>query len=237
MGICLALIIPVAFDFLRLQPSISRIDTAASIATLLIALSSLIISLQALRENRLLRQAGTDPVVLVHLDNRDDSRALTTIEISNVGAGAAREVSVVFLDDISEYVPDRIMPSVLKIGHPVRVIPQGSSVSFNFGLGHKLLEEPSIPPIKVTVSYRDIEDNQYQSMQLIDVQELKGQRADTPPIARIATSLEKLEKTASSIGGGVKPLRAVVQSASSHTREKREEAQRLQKLIEENKEQ
>jgi hypothetical protein len=197
-----------------------------SLLTLLVAFVSLLISFYALSEQRIMRQAGTDPVILVHLDNREDARILSTFEVRNVGAGAARNVSISLISDISEYVPDRIITDFGKLTHPIRTIPQNHSVSYNFGVGHKLLGEPEIPPIKIKVDYENIEGDSRSDLQVIDVKELKGQRADDSLSSRLTKAAEKAAKTLEKLGSGLQPMHVTTESYEDyHSRQDSERAE------------
>ena len=211
------------------------IELLPGLSTLLVALVSLLVSFHALSEQRLMRQAGTDPVVLVHLGNREDTRALSTLEVSNVGAGAALNVAFKFETDISSFVPKRILSDFSALKAPIRAIPQGSSVSYNFGVGHKLLAKPEIPPIRVKVFYENIDGKKVESIQIIDVQELSQQRADTPVAARAATSLEQMQKALKKLTQH-QELHVVTETQSEYDTRKARELKEMQEHLNKQKE-
>lgn len=203
-----------------------------SFVALGVAFLSLVLSRQSLLEQRKIRQAGTDPVILVHLGKREDSPILSTLEISNVGAGAALNVSVTFLTDISEFVPDRIITNFMEKRFPIRTIRQGHSISFNFGLGFKLLEEPTIPPIEVDVVYEDIEGTKYSSRQIIDVRELKGQRADTPTLPKIRSEIESMRRAIERHGAPSNPMNVIIVNREERLNDHGTDRERLKELFE-----
>lgn len=186
--------------------------------TLLVAITSLLVSFYALSEQRLMRQAGTDPVILIHLDNREDARILSTLEVRNVGAGAALNVRLSLLSEITEYLPDRIITDFSKVTHAFRTIPQGHSISYNFGVGHELLGEPEIPPIEFEVTYENIEGVVQSSRQFIDVRELKMQRADDGLNSRLAKATERTAKALEGMQG-MRPINAITQTKAEKTAE------------------
>lgn len=192
---------------------------AFDILPILIALTSLLIAYNALHEQRKVRQAGTDPVILIHLGSREDARILSTLEVRNVGAGAALNVKVTLVSDLSEFVPGRIITDFTRL-YPIATIPQDHSVSFNFGVGQNLLAEPLIPPVEFQVEYSDIEDNSYVSKQYVDVRELRGQRADETVETRTAKALERVSKSLEDCQSGHKPLNVITKSAREHHEEK-----------------
>lgn len=227
IGICISI-----FAYILLSKNAEvNVNTPAGqlseIVTLLVALTSVFIAFNALHEQRRSRQAGTDPVILLHLDKREDARIMSTLEVRNVGAGAALEVRVTPPANVSEYHPSRIITDLRNL-HPIKTIPQDHSVSFNFGLGYELLKEPTIPPLKFCVEYKDIEGNIYSSEQIIDVRELHQQRADDSILSRQAKATEKIAKAIVDSKTGVSPLNVRVQT-------KREHEQDLSDFIEANK--
>jgi hypothetical protein len=212
------------------------LDLLPSLIAVGIAFLSLFLAFQNLREQQRLRQAGTDPVILVHLGKREDAPILSTLEITNVGSGAAVNVDYQFSTDISAYVPDRIITDFMTGRYPIRAIPQGRSVSFNFGVGHELLGDDPVPPIEISVSYEDIEGTKYTSNQIIDVRELKGQRADTPPHAQLPRELEKLRRAFERMGTDPNPLRIVCEDHQSNSDRRRRELDNLKAQFEQKQE-
>lgn len=210
------------------------IEAIPALLTLLVALVSLLLSFHALTEQKLMRQAGTDPVVLVHLDNREDARIMSTLEITNVGAGAALNVRLELLTDISEFVGNRILTDFSSLTQTFRTIPQDHSISFNFGVGHKLLEEPLPPPIRFKVSYEDIEGSLTEVIQSVDVSELKQQRADEGLLSRQTKALEKTAKSLERMQG-IRPLNVITQSKDQWRAEQKEQARELKGLLKEKK--
>ncbi len=122
-----------------------------SILTLLVALAALFVSFQAVSEQRIMRQAGTDPVILAHLGKREDTPQMTMFCLTNVGAGVARSVQVRCANNAPDEQDNRVWLSPAKISHPIQAIRQNETVEFNFGVGHKLLSNPPLPPFDVIV--------------------------------------------------------------------------------------
>jgi len=166
------------------------------ISTLLIASSSLFIAYFAVREQKIMRQAGTDPVVLAHIAERDDTRQMTMFCLSNVGAGAALDVSFRVFPPDGGFDPKQVITPFDELSHPIKVILQGKAVSYNFGLGHVLTEQGNeVPPFLVQLSYKSVDGTEYTSEQTIDVRELRRQPAHDMPIMRVVKELEAIRKT------------------------------------------
>ena len=203
VGLTVALVI---WLFASLQsPNLDSIplhELVPTVGALVVALASLFVSYLVLSENRLLRQAGTDPVVLVHLGKRSDAPMLTTVDIRNVGAGAALEVQIEVLSGAPNVESRRVVTDLTKLTHPIRAIPQNHAVSYNFGAGHELLggsENDPLEPIRLRVTYRDIEGSLYSNEQVLDVRELRSQQAHTPNETKVAHSLESIAKSLATI--------------------------------------
>lgn len=197
---------------------------APTLGALFVALASLLVSYSVLTENRLMRQAGTDPVILVHLGKRDDAPMLTTIEVRNVGAGAAMEVVLEVLKGAPDFDSGRVLTDLTKLSHPIRVIPQNHSISYNFGLGHRLLGasegfEP-LEPIRLRVKYKDIEGAIYGNEQIVDVRELKSQQAHTPNSTKSANSLAEISKSLRQLSDGHKALSVITETKQESLAEK-----------------
>jgi hypothetical protein len=171
------------------------IENSLEISTILVALSSVFIAFVALREQRLIRQAGTDPVILAHISERDDTRQMTMFCLSNVGAGAALEVAIKVQPPANGFDKKRVITPFEELSYPIKVILQGKSVCYNFGVSHRLLDgSDTVPPFSVDISYKDVDGSQYKSRQSIDVRELRYQPAHDLPTMRIVKELEGIKK-------------------------------------------
>lgn len=216
VGLSISLIAFLAYQQLQLGVAQDTLfEALPSIGVLVVALGSLLISYLVLSENRLLRQAGTDPVVLVHLGKRRDAPMLITIDIRNVGAGAALEVAIEVLNGAPNKTHHRVLTDLTQLTHPIRVIPQNHLVSYNFGTGYQLLgggESEPLSPITLRVSYKDIEGSEYSNEQVLDVRELRSQHAHTPNDTKVAKSLEDIAKLLTRIVDASGHLNVVAQS-------------------------
>ncbi|MCU9838323.1 hypothetical protein OEZ49_11145 [Ruegeria sp. WL0004] len=200
IGVCLAIVFLLLNDVLN--SGLDRNEFIAitpALLTLSVALVSLVVSFYALSEQRLMRQAGTDPVVIAHLGQRKDQPMLINLEISNVGAGAAINVTIKAILPPEWPFLDRVLRDPRDLTHPIMTILQNRSVSFAFGVGHQLIGDNPIEPFKIQLSYEDVEGSSYFSEHIIDVKELTWQDANTPPITKISKELEKIQKALSKL--------------------------------------
>ncbi|WP_162617598.1 hypothetical protein [Yoonia maritima] len=219
-GLCVALLVWFLSSLSEERLSIQNVlQIAPAAGALFVALASLLISYLVLSENRLMRQAGTDPVILVHLGKRDDAPMLTTIEVRNVGAGAAMDVSVKVLNGAPAPESRRVVIDLEKLDHPIRAIPQSHSVSYNFGAGFNLLGadkyEP-LEPITLQITYENIEGTVYSSQQIIDVRELRFQQAHTPNETKVAKSLESISKDLGNLLSHQKSIAVITETKAEH---------------------
>ncbi|WP_146193076.1 hypothetical protein [Maritimibacter sp. 55A14] len=227
VGLVLCLASYLSIHFLEIEVTKNEfLNAAPAFLALAVALVSLLISYNALFEQRRIRQAGTDPVILVHLGKRSDAPMMITFEVSNVGAGAALNVTLSFDKNDDDFDESRVTTNLRNLTHPIRVIKQNQSVQYNFGVGHRLLGDEPIRPFHISVKYQDIEENWYSSTQIIDVRELHHQMAHSPPMAVIAKSLERLSKdlTRATEGG---QLRVLAKSTAQHEKEMEEMLSRI----------
>ncbi|TCO70959.1 hypothetical protein [Rhodovulum euryhalinum] len=185
------------------------ISVAPLIISLLVAGASTYFAAHALLEQRRAREAGTDPVLIVHLGQRSDARELITFNVTNVGAGAAINV-LLDVDEPEDEENDRSKRNYLrhlfKSHHPISVILQGKSLEFDFALGWFLMGQGSVgqidrelpahplPPFQARLSYEDLAGGKYWSEFTIDVRELRGLGASKSPQMRMVAALEAIAR-------------------------------------------
>lgn len=195
MGFLLALAL--AF-FFTLFDSFSNWAAANSIPPLVIASVSLLVAFFALREQTRMRQAGTDPVIIAHLDQNPDEPMILELNLSNVGAGAALNVLATVQKPLNAQDARLILrpfeTDVLNGKVPIKVILQGRSVSYAIGTGHQLLGDDPLEKFKVELIYEDIEGSQYESIHEIDVAEYVSRSANSPPLTKIWRELERIQQ-------------------------------------------
>jgi hypothetical protein len=174
-------------------------DLVPSIATAVVALVSVIVAGVALQEQRIMRQAGTDPVLVAHLSQEPDEPIIILLSVSNVGAGAAMNVFVTAqrppYAEASRFIGRPFDTPVLTGKQPITVILQNERVTYNLGTGPMLLSDGGIGPFSVDLNYQDIEGSEYSSTHTIDVTELTGRPVRSPPSKTLLRQLEKIEKT------------------------------------------
>lgn len=175
------------------------IDLLPAVTAFLVALVSLQISFRALIEQKRMRQAGVDPVLVAHLAKDPMYPLVLSLNISNVGAGAAINVSAQLDGDVpagrSQFL-DRIRSSEFFTNkRPLAVILQNESVPHWMGTGPELFgNEDPIAPFSITLTYEDIEGSSYSSTHEINILEFENSNANEPADTKISRELEKIRK-------------------------------------------
>ena len=200
----------VAYEFFWGAQDLSEyLSISPLIISLLVAMGSTYFAANALLEQRRMREAGTDPVLIAHLGQREDARELVTFKVSNVGAGAALNVQLDVErpdDDADDWGKRDFLQNIFKPRQPFAVILQGNSIEFSLALGwHLLGQDPtkpidqglplrSLPPFKARLSYEDLAGGRYDGEFTIDVSEMQSLGADKTPQMRMVAALEAIAK-------------------------------------------
>ena len=175
------------------------IEILPPMTAFLVALASLQISFRTLREQRRMRQAGVDPVLVVHLAKDEMYPLVLSLNISNVGAGAAINVRAQLEGDIpagrSGFM-DRIRASdFFNNRRPMAAILQNQTIPHWMGTGPELFgDQAPIPTFFVTLFYEDIEGSTYHSTHEINILEFENANANEPADTKIYRELEKIRK-------------------------------------------
>ena len=168
-------------------------DNIVVTASLAVAAGSFFVAARSMLEQKKLREAATDPVLVAHFGQREDARELVTFKVTNVGAGAAIDVHLNAEPPADSDVESRkLMTDIFKRHHPFKIIPQGESIEFNLALGWNLLGSEPLPPFKVDLQYQDLNGDEYESTFKLDVREMEKLGAEKSPHMRMVTALEKI---------------------------------------------
>lgn len=199
-GFCLCLIFFVSLGFSgRGYDILQSPEHLLSFGTLGVSFTSLLIALKTFNEQRILRQAGTDPVLIAHLGEREDEPQVVQLRVSNVGAGAAQDVKIIAQkpenSDGKLLYAKLFEEDVFKGRRRIAAILQGQSVKYSLGLGLQLFDDEPLDAFKVVLEYKDIEGVVYESTHVIDVRELSGLPADAPSRTKTWRELEKIRGT------------------------------------------
>lgn len=162
--------------------------------SLAVATLSAYIAYRALSEQKRSREAGTDPVLIAHLGQREDAKELVTFKVSNVGAGAAVNVKLEVSEPEGGIGGRTLVTNVFHRHHPFTVILQDSSIEFSFGFGWDLLGNEPLAPFVAELVYEDLSGEIYEGSFTIDVRQMEGLGAEKSPHMRMVKSLEDIAK-------------------------------------------
>ena len=238
-GLALGMIVGISFGiFLMIglegifgQNPLAQPTVIIGLIATLAALTSCFLALLALSEQRKSRQAGTDPVLIDHFSQREDARDMIMLSISNMGAGAALNVK---LEVIADFDPKdhEILTNVFERHEPFRTILQNNSISFNFGVGFRLLGDNPVPPFTVSLEYMDIDQTSYSGSFSLDIREMEKLGSEKSLHQRHAEATETIGKAVKAIADGTKKPLVIMQTKKQYQNEMDElrEAFRKQRM-------
>ena len=171
-----------------------NINSVAVVVSLLVAVLSLFVAYKAMYEQRMAREAGTDPILIAHLGQRADAREMVTFKVSNVGAGAAVNVRLNVTEPAGGLGDRKILVNIFKRHHPFTVIAQNTSIEFSLALGWDLMGNDPLGAFSAEMSYEDVTGHKYDGLFTIDVREMEGLGSEKSPQMRAVKSLEEIAK-------------------------------------------
>lgn len=185
------------------------IDWSAT-GTMIGGLSTLavaILTVLLIRENKLLRKAGSAPRVVAHFEFHPDGNGGLNLALSNVGTGAALDVSFSFEYDDEDFNNYNIIVDYAQKRPAITMIAQGDKVSFLFAVGFQLFKpkdknvSKQLKPFQVNVSWRAPGSSKLFSERYpLDVAAYAGLPGmmNKPPLLKIADELCALNKNLAS---------------------------------------
>ncbi len=138
------------------------------------------------------REAGTDPILIAHLGQREDARELVTFKVTNVGAGAAVNVRLNVNEPEGGIEGKNFLVNIFRRHHPFTVIAQNTSVEFSLALGWDLMGSNPLGMFTAELTYEDVTGHEYGGLFPIDVREMEGLGSEKSPQMRAVKSLEKI---------------------------------------------
>lgn len=182
-----------------------HVDWSAT-GTMIGGLSTLVVAaltLLLVRENKLLRKAGSSPRVVAHFEFHPDGNGGLNLALSNVGTGPALDVSFSFEYDYEDFNNYNIIVDYAQERPAITMIAQGGKVSFLFAVGFQLFKPKDksvsnqLKPFQVKVSWRASSSGKLFSERYpIDVAAYAGLPGmmNKPPLLKIADELCALNK-------------------------------------------
>ncbi len=195
--------VPVGDLHVVLQTGPQTVDWVIVAATVVIAVSalaSLWLNWRLTQDNRALRKAGTEPVVVAYLEIKRLSAAyLIYLALENVGQGPALDVEYFVDADPQDFAAHGVLKVPVRTQRKVAsLLPQGGRIERFMGGSTTLLgdsEEAGLQPFRVRVSYTNLRGVAAESKEYPqDISEVREVVEVVPSDERIAKALEKIEK-------------------------------------------
>ncbi|NJL72332.1 MAG: hypothetical protein HC888_12520, partial [Candidatus Competibacteraceae bacterium] len=142
------------------------------VITMTITLVALMISYMAVRENVILRRAGTDPDVIAFLLPYEGASTVIRFHLRNVGRGVARDVEYRLAGGAE--VGDDNIEIPRKSFRPIAVLPADQEFVAFFGMGPTLLKIEPPAEFSVTVDYKNIKGRRYSNTFNLNLGSFKG---------------------------------------------------------------
>lgn len=175
-----------------------KASLVSALATVVIAGLTLLLA----RENRKLRKAGEEPLVVAYLVPHPDGNGAINIVFANIGMSLAKDVTFKIACDEEDFQNHRVLMDTLRGHAPINVIPSGEKITALFGIGFELfgnLGDQQIAPLSafaVEISFSDIGGRQTTNTSEIDIMQFSGMRGlmNRPAIREIEDTLKRMDK-------------------------------------------
>lgn len=149
-------------------------DCVIVAATVVIAISAAVsaaVTWRLSQDNRALRKAETEPRVVAYLALDHQERRAVNFVLANVGRGPARHVEFTLQGEMDDFVEHDVSAPFtdLPTGKGAGMLPQGERIQSFFGMAPTLLQQPSLRPFTVSVTYEDLRGEEYVEEHKLDV--------------------------------------------------------------------
>lgn len=196
----------------QLAARLEKITTVLSaFATVAIAVLTLLVW----KENRLLRKAGSNPMVVAHFDIHPDGTGGVNISLSNIGTGPALDVSFEIQANQENFNQYSIQLDVARKRAPMTLIAQGEKVSFLFGVSFNLFRPKNtdqlesvgskpLDPFTVIVTWRAVGSKAWSKENyVLDISQYAGLPGmmNKPASLKVVEELQGIKKQLSKITG------------------------------------
>ena len=140
--------------------AITGISTAiiagSALVTLIVTSTTVWLTRNLVRENRLLRKAGTEPKVVPYLKVDSRFSGAINLVLVNVGQGPARNIEYSFLADAEDFARHQVALINYSNRTAVSLLPQGERIEEFFGMGPDLIGNTPLQPFEVSIRYENL---------------------------------------------------------------------------------
>lgn len=185
-----------------------------------------VLTWQLVTETRRMREAQTDPHVVVYFEPLEELLLLGRLRVKNIGLGAAYDITFSLRPEGAHAGAQRLLDDFTKTKFLVRGVGflgpnqelQSGYTKFNEGY-----EEKIRAVLVVNLRYRSVTGRWREEQCRIDFSEIEGTtRIGTPPLYSLAQSLEKLQADVHRIASGYSRIQVDSHSTDDRAREREE---------------
>jgi hypothetical protein len=163
-----------------------------------------LLNYRLVRETQRMREVGTEPKLEVYLVPHEAYVTITHMVVRNSGGGPATQITWNVTEDAAGVQERGIAIQGMALFHVLHYLPAKEGMRFFFGETVKLLKEPGMKPIEISVSFRNqTGKNEQRDTFIIDVKPWSGMSmVGKPPLYEMAESLKKMQKDFQQIASG-----------------------------------
>lgn len=143
------------------------------------------------RENRLLRQLGSDPHVIAYIVPERRNSGAIEFAVTNTGRGVAFDVSMKIISGADDFAHHNVR---LKSQAFFAILPHGEKIPKLLGMGHTLLHEPRLKPFNVRIDYKGANGKAHSSTYRIDITDLEGVFIGKPTDVELVEAVREISK-------------------------------------------
>lgn len=143
-----------------------------------------------IKENRLLRKAGTEPKVVAYIKPDESGRSELEFILANIGRGPAFNVSFNFCFDKENLAEKEISFSDEPNRTAINILPQDERIITYFGYIPSLLSDPILKPFTVIVKYSNQAEEFIEEQYTLDISQYLGYNVSRSLKYRATKALE-----------------------------------------------
>lgn len=173
-----------------------------------------------LEEHRLMRLDANKPEIMVSLLPHETHLAWVMLCVENIGTGLARHLK--FTADPSSISSfDRPLEEIGFLKREIGVLAPGRKMQSFLVSAVGKFDELKQQPLKITVTYKDSEDGEYEEEFPLEFSELEGLSHEGSPLFEIAKAIQDVRKVLHNLTTGVSKPIILTESLSEYDRRQR----------------